>query len=92
MGCDRNREVCDVKNFLEEYSNKYTNNSKQKSGFPECYMFGHAYTPNQVYTGKSFTPENGLQHGTMFPELVSPYMPLDSMKVIETLRNERREY
>lgn len=51
------------------------------------YMFGHAYVPNQVYKGNSFNPEEGLENGTMFKELVSPYMPLDSMRVIELLRN-----
>lgn len=91
MGCERNREVCNIRRNREEYSNM-CNNSKEMSGFPECYMFGHAYVPNQVYTGNSFTPEQGLRNGTMFPELISPYMPLDSMRVIETLRSERREF
>lgn len=91
MGCERNREVCRIKNNIEEHSN-ICNNLKTMSGFPECYMFGHAYAANQIYTGNSFTPEQGLQNGTMFPELVSPYMPLDSMRVIEALKSERRDY
>ena len=67
------------------------NNCSMMAGFPNNPMYGHAYVPNQIYRGNSFTPSQGLQNGTMFPELVSPYMPLDSMRVIETLRNREGE-
>lgn len=33
-----------------------------------------AYIPYQRYT-TSFSPMEALKHGTMFPELVSPYGP-----------------
>ncbi len=89
MECENNKEVCNSRNVIESYTNR-CNNSRMTSGLPNCYMFGHAYVPNQVYNGNSFNPEQGLQNGTMFPELVSPYMPLDSMKVINALRTERR--
>lgn len=49
-------------------------------------MYGHAYVP--IHTmGKIFTPEIGLENGTIFPELVSPYAPLQSFAVHEYLQN-----
>ena len=102
-----NREVCEVREVLADYtasltaSNNMTNarhnicncrnNCSMMAGFPNNPMYGHAYLPNQIYRGNSFTPSQGLQNGTMFPELVSPYMPLDSMRVMETLRNREGE-
>lgn len=59
-------------------------NENNKNLFPENLMYGHAYTPNQDLN-KIFTPEVGLSNGTMFPELYSPYVPCQSIKVIETL-------
>lgn len=51
-------------------------------------MYGHAYVPIQTM-GKIFTPEDGLEHGTIFPELFSPYAPLQSFAVNEYLKNYR---
>lgn len=61
----------------------------EESMFPSNAMFGHAYVPNQKMT-KTFTPDVGLRMGTIFPELVSPYSPNQSIAVIEYLkaRNE----
>lgn len=61
----------------------------EESNFPYNVMYGHAYVPNQRMT-KTFTPDVGLKHGTIFPELVSPYSPNQSIAVIEYLkaRNE----
>ena len=49
-------------------------------------MYGHAYVPIQVMN-KIYSPEEGLDRGTMFPELYSKYNPLDSMEVIRYLRD-----
>lgn len=57
--------------------------------FPKNAMFGHAYVMNQTLN-KTFSPEDGLKHGTIFPELFSPYSPGDSMKEIEFLKNYGR--
>ena len=54
--------------------------------FPENYLYGYAYTPN-LTMNKTFTPECGLENGTIFPELVSPYSPGQSIDFIEYLRN-----
>ena len=53
--------------------------------FPENYLYGHAYTPNQTMKN-IFVPEIGLNNGTIFPELVSPYSPGQSMDFINYLK------
>ena len=52
--------------------------------FPANVMYGHAYVPNQIMN-RTFYPEDALRCGTIFPELVSPYVPGQSMKVIQVL-------
>ena len=49
-------------------------------------MFGHAYVPVQRIN-TTFTPCVGLKMGTIFPELVSPYSPNQSMEQIQFLKN-----
>lgn len=103
MNCNMPRkDVCEIRT---DFNNRYNSNSNnfnniynsnlsnfnQTSGFPIKYMYGHAYVPNQVFRN-TFTPQEGLEKGTMFPELVSPYMPLDSMREIEFLRKGGRIY
>lgn len=56
------------------------------SPFPANYMYGQSYVPIQKMK-QTFTPEAGLRMGTIFPELVSPYCPGQSMEEIEYLRN-----
>ena len=50
--------------------------------FPENPMLGQSYVPIQ-YMDKTFKPCVGLKMGTIFPELVSPYMPCQSMREID---------
>ncbi len=52
--------------------------------FPENPMLGQSYVPIQ-YMDKTFKPCVGLKMGTIFPELVSPYMPGQSMNEIKYL-------
>ena len=54
--------------------------------FPENPMLAQSYVPWQTMD-KTFTPCVGLKMGTVFPELVSPYMPGQSMEEIEFIRN-----
>ena len=42
--------------------------------FPENPMFGQSYVPVQTLN-ETFMPCCGLDKGTIFPELVSPYCP-----------------
>lgn len=52
--------------------------------FPENPMLAQSYVPWQ-YMDKTFRPRVGLKMGTVFPELVSPYMPCQSMRTNEFL-------
>ena len=52
--------------------------------FPNNYMYGQSYVPIQ-YMNKTFKPDVGLQLGTIFPELVSPYSPGQSIEEIAFL-------
>lgn len=49
--------------------------------FPENPMLGQSYVPWQIMD-QTFKPCVGLKMGTIFPELVSPYMPGQSMAEI----------
>lgn len=53
--------------------------------FPENPVLGQSYVPIQTMN-KTFIPCVGLKMGTIFPELVSPYMPGQSMAENEYLR------
>lgn len=50
--------------------------------FPDNPMLGQSYVPFQ-FMDKTFKPCVGLKMGTIFPELVSPYMPCQSMREID---------
>ena len=53
--------------------------------FPSNPMLAQSYVPTQ-YMDKTFTPCCGLKMGTIFPELVDPYYPGQSMEEIAYLR------
>lgn len=57
-----------------------------QGNFPKNAMFGHAYVMDQMLK-RTFSPEEALKKGTIFPELFSPYSPGDSMREIEFLKN-----
>lgn len=57
-----------------------------ESVFPMNPMYAQSYVPIQRMN-KVFTPEVGLQMGTIFPELVSPYRPCQSIEELEFIRN-----
>ena len=50
--------------------------------FPDNPMLAQSYVPIQ-FMNETFKPCVGLKHGTIFPELVSPYKPCDSMRQID---------
>lgn len=52
---------------------------EEQSVFPTNPMLGQSYVPIQ-YMDKTFKPNVGLKMGTIFPELVSPYYPGQSME------------
>lgn len=55
---------------------------EENNVFPENPMLGQSYVPIQ-YMDKTFKPCVGLKMGTIFPELVSPYYPGQSMSEME---------
>lgn len=83
--CQSNRQCgcqCDCNNQMDLCGCGFDNES---SVFPENYMYGQSYVPIQ-YMNKTFTPEVGLRMGTLFPELVSPYEPCQSIREIEYIK------
>ena len=56
------------------------------SVFPDNPMLGQSYVPIQKMK-KVLNSEVGLKMGTIFPELVSPYAPCQSIREIEYLKN-----
>ena len=53
--------------------------------FPENPTLAQSYVPIQ-YLDKTFKPCVGLKMGTIFPELVSPYKPCQSIEEIEFIK------
>lgn len=51
-------------------NNNCSNNSNNNTNMPQrqCGCVGYAYVPSQIF-GKTYTAEQGLSNGTMFPEL-----------------------
>lgn len=58
---------------------------EEESVFPTNPMLGQSYVPWQVMD-KTFKPCIGLKMGTIFPELVSPYVPCQSIEEIEFIK------
>ena len=97
INCDNNMN--DICNNMIEQNEECSNicvqpkngcdcgfNMDTESVFPDNPMFGQSYVPIQRMN-KVFTPEVGLKMGTIFPELVSPYVPCQSIREIEFIRN-----
>lgn len=103
MCCDNNKvleDVCDNVNNDNDYCcdtdscNMIAYNcgcgfDEEESVFPSNPLLAQSYVPIQTLD-KTFTPCCGLKNGTIFPELVSPYEPCQSIDFINYLkrRNE----
>ena len=83
-------------NMMENAYNNITNNSnsddscdcgfnESQSMFPENPVLAQSYVPIQKLD-KTFTPCVGLKMGTIFPELVSPYSPGQSLEEIAFIK------
>ena len=59
--------------------------TKGMSVFSENPTLAQSYVPIQ-YMDKTFKPCVGLKMGTIFPELVSPYKPCQSIEEIEFIK------
>lgn len=62
---------------------------QNESIFPQNPMFAQSYVPIQTMD-KTFTPCVGLKMGTIFPELVSPYEPCQSIEEIAFIKAMNR--
>ena len=83
-----NLNTCNCKNTNYNIAScsSCINTNSSNNAFPENYLYGYAYTPNHCMN-ETFCPKEGLQHGTIFPELVSPYSPCQSIDFINYLKN-----
>lgn len=80
-------DICDDVITLSDYDmNKCDCGfDEEDSLFPKNPKYGNSYVPNQKLM-TTFMPDVGLKLGTIFPELVRPYMSGQSMAEIEYLR------
>ena len=58
---------------------------EEENIFPKDPMLAQSYVPWK-YMDKTFVPNVGLKMGTIFPELVSPYMPGQSLEFINYIK------
>ena len=84
---DYMQEAClDVPSYNNMYDECECGFDEEYNHFPENPMLAQSYVPFQRMD-KTFIPCVGLKMGTIFPELVSPYMPGQSQREIEYIRN-----
>lgn len=82
-------DVCDDVDTLSAYD--YNKNScscgydEGKPVFPVNPTLAQSYVPYQ-YMDETFKPCVGLKMGTIFPELVSPYVPCQGIEEIEFIK------
>ena len=83
-------DTCEYVQNIEDTSNScecgFDDEDKM---FPKNPMLAQSYVPWQTMD-KTFVPSVGLKMGTIFPELVSPYMPGQSMEEIEYIRRKNK--
>ena len=92
-GCDKDmlenkcqNEYCNCLDYDDDCECGF---DEENTVFPENPMLGQSYVPIQ-YMNKTFKPNVGLRMGTIFPELVSPYMPGQSMKEIAYIESTNK--
>ena len=88
--CKKDKDVIDdtcecVQNTIELVDSCECGFDEEDKMFPTNPMFAQSYVPWHIMN-KTFTPSVGLKMGTIFPELVSPYRPGQSMEEIEYIR------
>lgn len=71
-----------VISFENDYDSCGYGFDEENNIFPQNPMLAQSYVPIQ-YMDRTFKPCVGLKMGTIFPELVSPYSPCQSMEEIE---------
>lgn len=89
--CEAVRDIMETKcanvaSYEEEQDGCSCGFDEEYNMFPDNPMLGQSYVPIQ-YMDKTFTPACGLKMGTLFPELVSPYVPCQSMEEIAFIKS-----
>ena len=71
-------------------SNPYmAKNVENRTRFPENPMYGQSYVPIQ-FLNKVYEPAVALKKGTLFPELLTTYVPGQSMREIAYIKNANK--
>lgn len=81
---DTCNNVCNNIQNYNEHCGCGFDDDNYRDVFPDNPMLAQSYVPIQ-FMNETFKPCVGLKHGTIFPELVSPYEPGDSMRQIKYL-------
>lgn len=83
--CDMEQNCNNVQNYNNDIDNCMCGFDEDFNVFPTNPMYGQSYVPIQVMN-QVFKPAVGLKNGSIFPELVSPYCPNQSIEEIEYIR------
>ena len=83
---DKCNDVVSYEDYNEECECGF---DEEYNVFPENPMLGQSYVPIQIMD-RTFKPCVGLKMGTLFPELVSPYVPCQSMEEINFIRETNK--
>lgn len=78
------QNTCNCNNNCYENDDCECGYDEEMGLFPENPSLAQSYVPFQ-YLNKTFIPEVALRMGTLYPELVSPYVPGQSMDEIAYL-------
>lgn len=84
---DKCSNVCQDKNYAKDECE--CGFDEEYDVFPSNPMLAQSYVPIQIMD-KTFKPCIGLKYGTIFPELVSPYSPGQSMEEIEFIERTNK--
>ena len=96
-----NNNSCDYETICNDVSNNCCCNNNDDCGcgydddnccgdiFPYNPMFAQSYVPIQ-HMDKTFVPCVGLKKGTIFPELVDPYYPCQSIDFINFIKDTNK--
>lgn len=85
--CDNVSNNCGCNNDYDDCGCGYDDDDNNCCGdiFPTNPMFAQSYVPVQTMD-KTFIPSVGLKKGTIFPELVDPYYPCQSIDFINYIK------
>lgn len=78
-------QCSNVSSYEENYDSCDCGFDEEYNVFPENPMLAQSYVPYQ-YMDKTFKPSIGLKMGTIFPELVSPYVPCQDMEEMNYIK------